>query len=96
MGMILAPRSITAAVNAGAHLVTTTLWPLPTDGVMGGAATTRLALEIYRAHRSLDPVVHIRCWQLEELERWRVSSEPRNSPLLWACLVTVLARDCHG
>lgn len=84
---------VTAAVNAGAGLVTTTLWPLPTDAALGNHALSRLALAVHHAHQAPDPVDSLRAWQLDRLDAWRRVGNPWDSPLLWAALTTVVAED---
>lgn len=82
---------VTACINAGAQLVTTTLWPLPTDEALGNEALSRLALAVLRAHQSPEPVDHLRRWQLDRLDAWRRDGHPADSPLMWASLTTIVA-----
>lgn len=84
---------VTACINAGAQLVTSTLWPLPTDAALGNHALSRLALAVHRAHQAPDPVDHLRRWQLAQLDSWRRAGDPSDSPLLWAALTTINVED---
>lgn len=78
-----------AAVNAGARLVTTTRWALPSDGLTGDRrATTMLALAVHRAHCHVRPISALRDWQRIQLARWRAGGHPSYSPLWWATLST--------
>lgn len=89
---------VVAAVNAGAQLVTSTRWPLPTDHPVPRPCTptqpvnheglTDLALAVHAAHRQADPLTALRTWQVAQLDRWRGSGEVIASPLLWASAVT--------
>lgn len=97
---------VVAAVNAGAHLVTATRWPLPTDHPVGREVSptrpfhheglTELALAVHSAHRRLHPVAALRRWQLDKLARWRESGRPEHSPLLWASPITYTASPCEA
>lgn len=92
---------VVAAVNAGAWLVTSTRWPLPTDHPAPLATSARhpvnhegltdLALAVHAAHQQADPLVSLRRWQLEQLARWRETGDPAVSPMLWASAVTYCA-----
>lgn len=73
----------TAALRAGASMVTTTRWSLPNT-----PGTTALLPAVTSAHATDDPHVALRRWQLGELERWRRTAAADASPLLWAALVT--------
>lgn len=73
-----------AALRAGAELVTTTRWVLPTDMTEDAPNFSRLVLAVHAAHASDDPVGHLRDWQLTELHRWRASGHPLHAPLTWA------------
>ncbi|MFI8774626.1 CHAT domain-containing protein [Gordonia sp. NPDC062954] len=85
---------VTACMNSGAELVTTTRWALPSDTVMDDAAretsvpgpTTRLALAVDEAHRAADPVEALNRWQCRQLARWRDTSDLQYSPLIWAAV----------
>lgn len=89
---------VTAAVNAGAHLVTSTRWPLPTDHPEGRALSphqpvihrglTDLAAAVHHAHTRRDPVATLRAWQLQRLQAWRTTGALSDSPLLWASLIS--------
>jgi hypothetical protein len=90
-----------AALNAGARLVTTTRWTLPTDATAAtdGAIrpTTSVAVAVDRALRAPDPVLALRAWQLDRLDAWRTATDLReqrlHAPLLWAALVTYVVPD---
>lgn len=85
---------VIAMLNAGAGLVTTTRWPLPSDAAfhavgIGETAlpTTELALHVDAAHDRDDPVAELRAWQLDQLQRWQRSADDVvYSPILWAAL----------
>ncbi len=89
---------VVAAVNAGAQLVTSTRWPLPTDHPapwnpapaqpVNHEGLTDLAVATHRAHQKPRPVHELRQWQLERLHQWRQSALLADSPLLWASTVT--------
>lgn len=74
---------VVAALRAGARLVTTTRWPLPAGGVL-----TPLSLAVATAHASDTAVDALRGWQLDQLDRWRRTGTPDESPVLWSSLVT--------
>lgn len=90
---------VTASMNSGAELVTTTRWTLPSDdavarfgygsdcGTIPGP-TTELGLAVDEAHRSADPVAWMNSWQRRKLARWRETgrSSSRHSPLVWASI----------
>lgn len=92
---------VVAAVNAGAHVVTATKWPLPTDhpstqkptivAPVNQESLTDLAVAVHRAYTSPDVVAALRDWQLTELAQWRATGHPAHSPLFWAAPVTYLA-----
>lgn len=78
-----------AAVNAGAELVTTTRWTLPTDRQPPTEiGTSRLTAAVAAAHRATDPVETLRLWQAGQLGLWRSIGAVECSPLLWSSLVT--------
>lgn len=86
---------VIAMLDAGAELVTTTRWPLPTDRAFHDAGvsetvlpTTEMAIRIDLAHDAWDPVADLRAWQLEQLNCWTSESrtELRYSPVTWAAL----------
>lgn len=89
---------VIAAVNAGAHLVTSTRWPLPADHPPGRACVptqpvthqglTDLAIAVHDAHGQPHPTAAMRVWQLTRLAQWRASGLPQHSPLLWAATIT--------
>lgn len=92
---------VVAAVNAGAHVVTSTRWPLPTDNPEPSPCTperpinheglTDLALAVHAAHSDPKPIPRLRRWQLGQLQDWTRTKDPKHSPLLWAGLVSYLA-----
>jgi hypothetical protein len=94
-----------AAINAGARIVTTTRWVLPTDrsilladpGTGDHAATTELALAVDDAHGSADPASRLRRWQLSVLNSWRTAADDaarrRFAPLIWSSIVTYVIPD---
>ncbi|KAF0845270.1 hypothetical protein FNL39_10878 [Nocardia caishijiensis] len=89
---------VVAMVNAGAALVTTTRWTLPTNRAFaefgpGTAAkpTTELGLRVDRAHEGLDPVGDLRAWQRRCLQRWQAVGDIADSPLVWASLSHTVA-----
>lgn len=87
---------VTACLNSGAGLVTTTRWTLPSDHSMrryGAVAeipgpTTELALAVDAAHRTADPVAALNSWQRDKLARWRATGHDsmQHSPLVWASI----------
>ena len=90
---------VMAILNAGAELVTTTRWPLPSDrafraGDKGKSAlpTTELALAVDRAHDQPDPIAALRDWQISQLHRWLEDPDDvRYSPITWAALTHTVA-----
>jgi hypothetical protein len=96
---------VMAMLNAGAGLVTTTRWPLPSDSAFHPAdnaepsdpaepvlPTTELALTVDDAHDQDDPIAELRTWQRAQWKRWQ--DEPENlrySPILWAALTHTCA-----
>ena len=90
---------VTASMNSGAELVTTTRWTLPSDdavqqfgygddcGALPGP-TTELGLAVDEAHQSSDPVAWMNNWQRAKLECWRETGHrsSRHSPLVWASI----------
>ncbi|APE37758.1 hypothetical protein BOX37_31760 [Nocardia mangyaensis] len=85
----------TAALSAGAELVTATRWSLPTDHAFHTLTpTTTLPLQaaicaVDTAHDSPTPVPTLLAWQRTRLAAWRDSPIPENSPLLWSAFATV-------
>ncbi|MFD6398534.1 CHAT domain-containing protein [Nocardia sp. NPDC060249] len=85
----------TAALSAGAELVTATRWPLPTDHAFHTLTpTTGHPLQaaicaVDTAHDSSTPVPTLLTWQRSQLSAWRDAPAPENSPLLWAAFATV-------
>lgn len=85
----------TAALSAGAELVTATRWPLPTDHAFHTLTpTTTLPLQaaicaVDTAHDSPTPIPTLLTWQRTRLAAWRTTPTPENSPLLWSAFATV-------
>ncbi|MFD8101817.1 CHAT domain-containing protein [Nocardia fluminea] len=85
----------TAALSAGAELVTATRWPLPTDHAFHTfTPTTGHPLQaaicaVDTAHDSSTPVPTLLTWQRAQLSAWREAPSAENSPLLWAAFATV-------
>ena len=87
---------ISAMVKAGAELVTTTRWALPTDSALWAMRpelkhaavrpTTELALEVDSAHTLDDPVSALASWQRGQLNQWRGTGDVAFTPLIWASL----------
>lgn len=91
---------VIAMLDAGAELVTTTRWPLPTgkafrdhhpDLPRGVSPPVDLGLAVDHAHTLDDPVHHLADWQRGQLQLWRAHGEIQYSPLLWAALIHTLA-----
>lgn len=89
---------VMAMLNAGAELVTSTRWTLPTDNAFSQhlqdahqAVTTELALTVDEAHDQNDPVTHLRQWQLGKLTTWQTKGHLADTPLVWAALTTHIA-----
>lgn len=90
---------VTAMLDSGAELVTSTRWVLPTDEglrVAGGLGdddrpVIEVALAVDSAHETDDPVESLRRWQLGRLEAWRGGGLLKDSPLLWAAVSTTVA-----
>ncbi|MFF2085567.1 CHAT domain-containing protein [Nocardia sp. NPDC058176] len=85
----------TAALSAGAELVTATRWPLPTDHAFHTLTpTTTFPLQaaicaVDTAHDSPTPIPTLLTWQRTRLSAWRDTPTPENSPLLWSAFATV-------
>lgn len=85
----------TAALAAGAELVTATRWPLPTDHAFHTlTATTTHPLQaavcaVDAAHETATPIPTLLAWQRGRLADWQSDPTPANSPLLWAAFATV-------
>ena len=92
---------VIAMLNAGAELVTTTRWTMPTDLTFWKyyksleaekiRPTTDFALEVDAAHASADPIGQLADWQRRQLELWRRDKNVANSPLVWASLINTWA-----
>lgn len=87
-----------AMFNAGAEVIATTRWTVPsdfsfttfTDTPSGAAPTTTLALAVDTAHRERDPAAALSEWQRDSLTAWRADPTPATSPLTWAAVGTYL------
>ncbi|MFD3510698.1 CHAT domain-containing protein [Nocardia sp. NPDC058666] len=85
----------TAALSAGAELVTATRWPLPTDHAFHTLTpTTTYPLQaaicaVDTAHDSPTPIPTLLTWQRSRLATWQTTPTLENSPLLWAAFATV-------
>lgn len=87
---------VSAMVKAGAELVTTTRWTLPTDAALWAAhpalrhaqvrPTTQLALVIDSAHTRDDPIGELTAWQRGQLCLWRETGDAAYTPLIWGSL----------
>ena len=88
---------VIAILNAGAELVTTTRWTLPTDHafhkVTGRTVcpTSDLALQVDTAHNIDDPVTELAQWQRTRLQAWRDGEGISASPLVWASITHTFA-----
>lgn len=89
---------VVATIRAGARIVTSTRWTLPTDPAPPSSpATSELACAVNAAHTAADPVDAVRRWQLDRLAAWRASPGRETSPVVWASLVTSYApKDAAG
>ena len=99
-----------AFINAGAGLVTSTRWTLPTDEAMSRAGQPpdvepllRMALVVDGALAQEEPEHVLAEWQRSELEIWKhqTPGDLSHSPIIWAALSTYLAprkelRDVSG
>ena len=87
---------VVAMFSAGAEIVTTTRWTLPSDVAFSDLAavdsdvcpTTELALTVDETHMAADPAAALSAWQRSKLEQWRASPSVANSPLAWASVGT--------
>ncbi|MEV0334058.1 CHAT domain-containing protein [Nocardia sp. NPDC050717] len=85
----------TAALSAGAELVTATRWPLPTDHAFHTLTpTTAHPLQaaicaVDTAHDVAEPIPALLAWQRAQLSAWRENPVPANAPLLWSAFATV-------
>ncbi|TCJ97690.1 hypothetical protein [Nocardia alba] len=89
---------VVAMVNAGAALVTTTRWTLPTNRAFAdfgpgttAKPTTELGLRVDRAHEGPDPIAELRDWQRHRLQQWQATGDIAESPLTWASLSHTIA-----
>jgi len=80
----------TAALRAGASLVTTTRWPLPNTA---GAIRLMRAVAFAQRHGGLPT---LRRWQQDELARWRATGAADHSPLFWGALASYDRVLLHG
>lgn len=90
---------VVAMVNAGAALVSSTRWTLPTDVSLQRCAgrdpaarpTTDLTLRVDTAHEEPDPVADLARWQRRQLAAWSDGASGAISPLVWASLTHTVA-----
>ncbi|GAA4547802.1 hypothetical protein [Amycolatopsis samaneae] len=83
-----------ATVAAGAELVVATGWTLPTSAAVPGAdPMAELVIAIDTALAGDDPVTELCAWQRTRLAHWREHPEPARSPVFWAALTCLDARD---
>ncbi|MFT4127076.1 MAG: CHAT domain-containing protein [Gordonia sp. (in: high G+C Gram-positive bacteria)] len=88
---------VMAILNAGAEVLTTTRWTLPSDEAFRQICdvetvpgpTTELALAVDASHTADDPVAALARWQRRKLAQWRSDPGAATSPLTWAAL------GCH-
>lgn len=88
---------VTAIFTAGAEVITTTRWTLPSDSAFERFAdvepdpgpTVELALAVDYTHEQPDPVAALADWQRAKLAQWRADPGPATSPLTWAAV------GCH-
>lgn len=80
----------TAALRAGASLVTTTRWPLPNTT---GAIRLMRAVAFAQRHGGLST---LRRWQQDELARWRTTGAADHAPLFWGALASYDRVLLHG
>lgn len=86
---------VTAMFHAGAQVVTSTRWVLPSDAAFTMYAgitdipgpTTELALAVDETHEQDDPVRALAEWQRHKLRIWQSDPGPATSPLTWATIV---------
>lgn len=96
---------VMAMIGAGAELVTTTRWTMPTDYTIqylhsrqaGGALpTSDLARAVDAAHQSDHPIQRFVNWQRQQLDTWRGTGNITASPLIWAAVSHTLAPSQHS
>ncbi|MGB3604807.1 MAG: hypothetical protein WBA38_14810 [Gordonia sp. (in: high G+C Gram-positive bacteria)] len=89
---------VMAIFNAGAEIVTTSRWMLPSDEAFrvycgldsAPGPTTELALGVDATHRAADPVRALNDWQRSKFAQWQLDPGPATSPLTWAAMA------CHA
>lgn len=74
---------VTAAIRAGARVVTATRWPLANS-----EGAVRLLAAVAEALLEPSVLLAVHRWQCTELERWRGTGDPDSSPAYWASAVT--------
>lgn len=85
---------VMAMLDAGAELVTSTRWTLPTDHAFHAtyndptvSPTTNLALTVDEHHHtSVNPPETLARWQHDQLTEWERTGDMRHTPLIWASL----------
>ena len=86
----------TAALASGAEWVIGTRWVLPTDHALHQLAAVPddelplvdLVLAVDQHQQTADPGLAIREWQLDRLDAWERDGQMKDSPILWASLMT--------
>lgn len=96
---------VIAMLNAGAELVTTTRWTMPTDSTFwkyhrqveaqGARPTTEFALTVDDAHCHADPLGELARWQRKQLAQWREHGDIAHTPLIWASVINTWAPAVH-
>ncbi|GAA4758698.1 CHAT domain-containing protein [Gordonia alkaliphila] len=85
---------VTVMFSAGAEVVVTTRWALPSDRAFAEFAgvttvpgpTLELALAVDLTQEEGDPAAALARWQRGKLEEWRAAPGPATSPLTWAAV----------
>lgn len=88
---------VTVMFSAGAEVITTTRWTLPSDHAFAAFAgvdavpgpTLELSLAVDFSHEATDPAAELARWQRFKLAQWRADPGPATSPLTWAAV------GCH-
>ncbi|MFC0316056.1 CHAT domain-containing protein [Gordonia phosphorivorans] len=88
---------VTVMFSAGAEVITTTRWTLPSDHAFATFAgvdqvpgpTLELALAVDFSQEAADPAAELARWQRFKLTQWLADPGPATSPLTWAAV------GCH-